>query len=216
MKIDTEELYGWLRDDGAEVDIGHHTRSRHIYDEDGIAINRGDWLINEWTGRKGTKPHPTSLYRLRILLDKQARLEVHGGWTSDHLVLKYYLLEYFYSSICFKITRDRLDKLIDDVVDNTLSPLCRNDNDIRHHMTDKGGKVDVNPSVTDTGERCRLQKLGERKFNDFWIGKMVAEEPGRTAYYYERKSREWGWPVNGKGWSKDTIKDFLRRKGIDE
>ena len=45
---------------------------------------------------------------------------------------------------------------------------------------------------------------------------MIDGEPGRTAYYYAKKSREWAVGVNGKGWSKDTVKDFMVRKGIDE
>lgn len=212
-----EDLYEWFTENGVVIDRHHHTRSRHEYDTDGIAINKGDWLINEWTGRRGTRPHPTCQHKFEYLLDKQARLEYLGGWTDDHLAVKYYLYEYFLSSIEYKITKKRLDETIDSVVDRVFSPwgACLLD-DLEHKTVDKGGKVDIAPSIIDSKKRKSLQKKGERKFNDYWIGRMIDGEPGRTAYYYAKKSREWAVGVNGKGWSKDTVKDFMVRKGIDE
>lgn len=214
--MNIEDFYEWNIENGVVIDKQHHTRSRHEYDTDGIAINKGDWLINEWTGRRGTKPHPTCQHRFEYLLDKQARLECLGGWTDDHLAVKYYLYEYFFSSIDYKITRKRLDETIDSVVDRVFSPFgALLLDDLKHKTVDKGGKVDISPFIMDSKKRKSLQKKGERKFNDYWIGRMINGEPGRTAYYYAKKSREWAVGVNGKGWSKDTIKDFMVRKGID-
>ena len=92
---------------GVEVDLHHHTHSRHEYDEDGIAINKGDWLCNEchcWNG-KDRKAHPTHRKKLEYLLDKQARLEYYGGWTEDREALRFYLHEYFQSSVEYNIPK---------------------------------------------------------------------------------------------------------------
>ena len=218
MNIPT--IYEWCIMNGVEVDLHHHTHSRHEYDEDGIAINKGDWLCNEchcWNG-KDRKAHPTHRKKLEYLLDKQARLEYYGGWTEDREALRFYLHEYFQSSVEYNIQDKVLEDLVEEIIERLLSEWYRpNNGDLKHDTRVNGGKVDIDPkAVKDERTRRSLQKKGERKFNDWWIGRMIEGEPGRTAYYYSKKSREWAEPVNGKGWSKDTIKDFMRREKIDE
>lgn len=208
-----KELFDTLVDCGFSFDKTHHTHSKYVYDCDGICVNKGDWYQNIWTGRRNEKARPKTTDKLKYLLDKQARLEIVGGWVTkdDKEVLHYYLMEYFYSSIEFPLTEYAIDRIVTDIVND----VCRDNRcviygDLLQPMTEKGGKVNVDPRIKDTKERSRLYKQGEKKFNEYWIRKMINSEPGRTAYFYHKYSKEFSQQINGgAGWDKNTIKNVL-------
>ena len=203
---------------GIPLDKFHHTHSKYHFDEDGIAINKGDWLQNVWTGRRNEKARPKTIDNLKYLLDKQARLEILGEWVTndDKEILHYYLIEYFYSSIDFTIDDKSINRIVVDVVND----VCRDNrcmviDDLLQPMTEKGGKVSINPSITDKKERSSLQKKGEKKFNEYWIRKMIQSKPGKTAYYYDKYyAKEFSKNINGGvGWYKNTIQRVIDSLG---
>ena len=212
--IEIDKLYDTLIDRGFSLDKNHHTHSKYVYDSDGICVNRGDWLQNIWTGRKNEKATPKSIDKLKYLLDKQARLEILGGWVTkdDKEVLHYYLMEYYFTSIYFPTN---INKIIVDIVND----ICRDNrcmlyNDLLQDMKEKGGKVSIDPNISDLKERSRLYKKGEQKFNEYWIEKMIKTKPGKTAYYYHKYSKEFTKSINGGvGWDKNTIKNVLQKIG---
>lgn len=214
IMIEIDKLYNTLIDRGFSLDKNHHTHSQYVYDSDGICVNRGDWLQNIWTGRKNEKATPKSIDKLKYLLDKQARLEILGGWVTkdDREVLHYYLMEYYFTSIDFPTN---IDKIIVDIVND----ICRDNrsmlyNDLLQDMKEKGGKVSIDPNFLDLKERSRLYKKGEKKFNEYWIEQMIKTEPGKTAYYYHKYSKEFTKSINGGvGWSINTIKNVLQKIG---
>ncbi len=80
------------------------------------------------------------------------------------------------------------------MVVDVVNDVCRDNrcirlDDLLQPMTEKGGKVEVDPSITDQKERLRLYKQGEKRFNEYWIRKMIQSEPGKTAHYYNK----WGF-----------------------
>ena len=197
IMIEIDKLHNTLIDRGFYLDKNHHTHSQYVYDSDGICVNRGDWLQNIWTGRKNEKATPKSIDKLKYLLDKQARLEILGGWVTkdDREVLHYYLMEYYFTSIDFP---SNIDKIIVDIVND----ICRDNrsmlyNDLLQDMKEKGGKVSIDPNILDFKERSRLYKKGEKKFNEYWIEQMIKTEPGKTAYYYHKYSKEFTKSING-------------------
>ena len=212
IMIEIDKLYDTLIDRGFYLDKNHHTHSKYVYDSDGICVNRGDWLQNVWTGRKNEKATPRSIEKLKYLLDKQARLEILGGWVTKHdrEVLHYYLMEYYFTSIYFPTN---IDKIIVDIIND----ICRDNrcmlyNDLLQDMKEKGGKVSIDPNILDLKERSRLYKKGEKKFNEYWIEQMIKTEPGKTAYYYHKYSKEFTKSINGgAGWDKNTIKNVLKK-----
>ena len=212
IMIEIDKLYDTLIDRGFYLDKNHHTHSKYVYDSDGICVNRGDWLQNVWTGRKNEKATPKSIDKLKYLLDKQARLEILGGWVTkdDREVLHYYLMEYYFTSIYFPTN---IDKIIVDIIND----ICRDNrcmlyNDLSQDMKEKGGKVSIDPNILDLKERSRLYKKGEKKFNEYWIEQMIKTEPGKTAYYYHKYSKEFTKSINGgAGWDKNTIKNVLKK-----
>ena len=213
-----KKIFNRLVDCGFSPDKTHHTHSKYLYDEDGIAINKGDWLQNVWTGRRNEKARPKTIDNLKYLLDKQARLEIQGGWVTndDKEILHYYLIEYFYSSIDFPIDEFILNRIVVDIVND----VCRDNrcirlDDLLQPMTEKGGKVEVDPNITDKKERSRLYKQGEKKFNEYWIKQMIQSEPGKTAYYYDKYyAKEFSKNINGGvGWYKNTIQRVLDSLG---
>lgn len=213
-----KKLFNRLVDSGFSPDKTHHTHSKYLYDSDGIAINKGDWLQNVWTGRRNEKAKPKTIDNLKYLLDKQARLEIEGGWLTndDKEILHYYLMEYFYSSIDFSIDEFILNRIVVDIVND----VCRDNrcirlDDLLQPMTEKGGKVEVDPNITDQKERLRLYKQGEKRFNEYWIKKMIQSEPGKTAHYYNKYyAKEFSKQINGGiGWGKNTIQRILNKLG---
>ena len=209
-----KKLFNRLVDCGFSPDKTHHTHSKYHFDEDGIAINKGDWLQNIWTGRRNEKAKPKTIDNLKYLLDKQARLEIQGGWVTkdDKEILHYYLMEYFYSSIDFPTNDKSINRIVVDVVND----VCRDNrcmvlDDLAQSMTEKGGKVEVDPNITDVKQRARLYKLGEKKFNEYWIRKMIQSEPGKTAHYYNKYyAKEFSQQINGGvGWAKNTIQRVI-------
>ena len=209
-----KKLFNRLVDCGFSPDKTHHTHSKYHFDDDGIAINKGDWLQNVWTGRRNEKAKPKTIDNLKYLLDKQARLEIEGGWVTndDKEILHYYLIEYFYSSIDFPTDEFILNRIVVDIVNDVCrDSRCIRLDDLLQPMTEKGGKVEVDPSITDKKERARLYKQGEKKFNEYWIRKMINSEPGKTAYYYDKYyAKEFSKQINGGvGWAKNTIQKVL-------
>ena len=209
-----KKLFNRLVDCGFSPDKFHHTHSKYHFDDDGIAINKGDWLQNVWTGRRNEKAKPKTIDNLKYLLDKQARLEIEGGWVTndDKEILHYYLIEYFYSSIDFPTDEFILNRIVVDIVNDVCrDSRCIRLDDLLQPMTDKGGKVEVDPSITDKKERARLYKQGEKKFNEYWIRKMINSEPGKTAHYYNKYyAKEFSKQINGGvGWAKNTIQKVL-------
>ena len=213
-----KELFNRLVECGFSPDKTHHTHSKYLYDSDGISINKGDWLQNVWTGRRNEKARPKTIDNLKYLLDKQARLEIQGGWVTndDKEILHYYLIEYFYSSIDFSIDEFILNRIVVDIVND----VCRDNrcirlDDLLQPMTEKGGKVNINPNITDKRKRSSLQKKGEKKFNEYWIKQMIQTEPGKTAYYYDKYyAKEFSKNINGGvGWYKNTIQRILDKLG---
>ena len=207
-----------LMEKGIPLDKFHHTHSKYHFDEEGIAINKGDWLQNVWTGRRNEKAKPKTIDNLKYLLDKQARLEIEGGWVEndEKEILHYYLIEYFYSSIDFPVDDKSINRIVVDVVNDVCRDnRCMNLNDLLQPMTEKGGKVSINPSITDKKERLSLQKKGEEKFNEYWIRKMIQTEPGKTAHYYNKYyAKEFSKQINGGvGWAKNTIQKIINQLG---
>ena len=203
---------------GIPLDKFHHTHSKYHFDDEGIAINKGDWLQNVWTGRRNEKAKPKTVDKLKYLLDKQARLEIEGGWLTndDKEILHYYLVEYFYSSIDFPIDESSINRIVVDVVNDVCRDnRCMNLNDLLQPMTEKGGKVEVDPSITDQKERLRLYKQGEKRFNEYWIKNMIQTEPGKTAHYYNKYyAKEFSKQINGGvGWDKKTIQKVINSLG---
>ena len=209
-----KKLFNRLVDCGFSPDKTHHTHSKYHFDSDGICINKGDWLQNVWTGRRNEKAKPKIIDNLKYLLDKQARLEILGGWVTkdDKEILHYYLMEYFYSSIDFPTDDKSINRIVVDVVNDVCRDnRCMNLNDLLQSMIEKGGKVEVDPNITDVKERARLYKQGEKKFNEYWIRKMIQSEPGKTAYYYHKYyAKEFSQQINGGvGWAKNTIQNVI-------
>ena len=87
--------------------------------------------------------------------------------------------------------------------------------DLLQPMTEKGGKVEVDPNITDQKERLRLYKQGEKRFNEYWIRKMIQSEPGKTAHYYNKYyAKEFSKQINGGvGWDKKTIQKVINSLG---
>ena len=73
--FEIDKLYNTLIDRGFSLDKFHHTHSKYHFDEDGIAVNKGDWLQNIWTGRKNEKATPKSIDKLKYLLDKEYKYQ---------------------------------------------------------------------------------------------------------------------------------------------
>ena len=213
-----KKLFNRLVDSGFSPDKTHHTHSKYSYDSDGIAINKGDWLQNVWTGRRNEKAKPKTIDNLKYLLDKQARLEIEGGWVTkdDKEILHYYLIEYFYSSIDFPTDEFILNRIVVDIVNDVCrDSRCIRLDDLLQPMTEKGGKVEVDPNITDQKERLRLYKQGEKRFNEYWIKKMIQSEPGKTAHYYNKYyAKEYTQHINGGlGWDKKTIQKVINSLG---
>ena len=213
-----KKLFNRLVDSGFSPDKTHHTHSKYLYDSDGICINKGDWLQNVWTGRRNEKAKPKTIDKLKYLLDKQARLEIQGGWVKndDKEILHYYLMEYFYSSIDFPTDEFILNRIVVDIVNDVCrDSRCIRLDDLLQPMTEKGGKVEVDPNITNQKERLRLYKQGEQKFNEYWIKKMINSEPGKTAHYYNKYyAKEFSKQINGGvGWGKNTIQRILNKLG---
>lgn len=213
-----KELFNRLVDLGFSPDKYHHTHSKYMYDSDGICINKGDWYKNVWTGRRNEKAKPKTIDNLKYLLDKQARLEIIGGWVTndDKEILHYYLMEYFYSSIEFQITESNINRIVIDIVNDVFRDnRCIVLDDLLQPMTEKGGKVEVDPTIKDRKERSRLYKQGEKKFNEYWIKKMIQGEPGKTAYYYHKYyAKDYTQQINGGvGWDKKTIQKVIDKIG---
>ena len=213
-----KKLFNRLVDSGFSPDETHHTHSKYLYDSDGIAINKGDWLQNVWTGRRNEKARPKTIDNLKYLLDKQARLEIQGGWVTkdDKEILHYYLIEYFYSSIDFPTDEFILNRIVVDIVNDVCrDSRCMNLNDLLQPMTEKGGKVSINPDIKDKRKRSSLQKKGEKKFNEYWIKQMIQSNPGKTAYYYDKYyAKEFSKNINGGvGWYKNTIQRVIDSLG---
>ena len=213
-----KKLFNRLVDSGFSPDKTHHTHSKYLYDSDGIAINKGDWLQNVWTGRRNEKAKPKTIDNLKYLLDKQARLEIEGGWVTndDKEILHYYLIEYFYTSIDFSIDEFILNRIVVDIVNDVCrDSRCIRLDDLLQPMTEKGGKVNINPDITDKRKRSSLQKKGEQKFNEYWIRKMIQSKPGKTAYYYDKYyAKEFSKNINGGvGWYKNTIQRVIDSLG---
>ena len=213
-----KKLFNRLVDCGFSPDKTHHTHSKYHFDEDGICINKGDWLQNVWTGRRNEKAKPKTIDNLKYLLDKQARLEIEGGWVTndDKEILHYYLIEYFYSSIDFSIDEFILNRIVVDIVNDVCrDSRCIRLDDLLQSMIEKGGKVSINPDITDKRKRSSLQKKGEKKFNEYWIRKMIMSEPGKTAHYYNKYyAKEFTQQINGGlGWDKKTIQKVIDSLG---
>ena len=47
-------------------------------------------------------------------------------------------------------------------------------------------KVHIHPSITNQSLVGRLSKEGEQRYNDYWIGKFIEENPGRSRYWYSK------------------------------
>ena len=213
-----KKLFSRLVDSGFSPDKTHHTHSKYLYDSEGICINKGDWLQNVWTGRRNEKAKPKTIDNLKYLLDKQARLEIEGGWVTndDKEILHYYLIEYFYSSIDFSIDEFILNRIVVDIVNDVCrDSRCIRLDDLLQSMIEKGGKVSINPDITDKRKRSSLQKKGEKKFNEYWIKKMIQSEPGKTAHYYNKYyAKEFTQQINGGlGWDKKTIQKVIDSLG---
>lgn len=203
--------YDFLTAGGLNPEKGHHEHSKYEYDTDGIAINKGDWLLNRWTGR-GAKPTPDK-ENLKKLIYRQASLECNGGWIDVYNpielpILKYYLDEYYINSIEFFDDGYALT-LIDTIVKSIFSHRVRLfDGPVKQSMLDKGGKVHV------LDGDAKKYKKGEKIFNYYWMEKLILDYPGHTPNWYGNFSREWAKNINGRGWNRSSFERFFKEKKV--
>ena len=190
-----EEIYKKLVREGIKIDREHHTHSIYEYDKDGVAINKGDWLVNEYhkeVRRKGKRYHTTTVsvcdygYLMRLLY-KQAYFEVACGYADNEKSLYYYLLSYYCRNILYFEDDRKLDfdykKTIVEVI-KTVTKKGKDEIDLAP-MKDSS-KVHIHPSITNQSLVGRLSKEGEQRYNDYWIGKFIEENPGRSRYWYSK------------------------------
>lgn len=199
--------YEYLTASGYNLDSHHHEHSRYDYDEDGIAINKGDWLVNRYTGR-GDRVSVYEEEKLKKLLFKQAALECYGGYADNEKVLRYYLYEYYYSSIDY-IDNGFAEKYIDWMSREIFlgNPKAKiYSSSVKQSMLEKGGKVHVID-----GDLKKYNK-GERMFNFYWMEQMIKEHPGHSYRWYADFSKKWAKNINGRGWSRDSFIRFFKSK----
>ena len=190
-----EEIYKKMVREGIHLDREHHTHSIYEYDKDGIAINKGDWLVNEYhkeVRRKGKRYHTTAVsvsdygYLMRLLY-KQAYFEVACGYADNEKSLYYYLLSYYCRNILYFEDDGKLNfdykKTIVEVI-KTVTKKGKDEIDLAP-MKDSS-KVHIHPSITNQSLVGRLSKEGEQRYNDYWIGKFIEENPGRSRYWYSK------------------------------
>lgn len=187
------QRYGFLKTKGIKIDPHHHTHSRYDY-EDGIAINKGDWLKNEWC--KGICNVVTK-ERLDALLLKQGLFERVCGYATTKAQLYWYLLEYY----CTCIDYDP-DFNIEGLGDNL------NWEDKIREATDKAweipleeidtapmkdnSKVHIDVEGKDRKEIGRLAKEGERRYNRYRIEDFIKRNPDKSKQWYINHFEEIG------------------------
>lgn len=191
--VDT--IYKKLVREGIHIDREHHTHSIYKYDKDGIAINKGDWLVNEYhkeIRRKGKRYHTTAVsvvdysYLMKLLY-KQAYFEIACGYADNKKTLYYYLLSYYCRNILYFEDDPKLDfnynKPLMEVIKAVMKK-GKNEMDLEPMKDSR--KVHIHPSITNQKMAGRLAKEGERRYNDYWIGKFIEENPGRSRYWYSK------------------------------
>jgi len=190
-----DDLYRKLRQEGVSIDGEHHTHSIYEYDKDGIAINKGDWLVNEYhreIRRNGKRFHTTTVSvcdygYLKSLLYKQAYFEIACGYADNVQSLYYYLISYYCRNILYfeddgKLVFDYKKTIVE--VIKTVMKKSKDEIDLEP-MKDNS-KVKIHPRITNQRLVGRLSKEGERRYNDYWIGKFIEENPGRSKYWYSK------------------------------
>lgn len=195
--------YLYLKTKGIKIDPHHHTHSRYAY-EDGIAINKGDWLKNEWC--KGICSVITK-ERLEALLLKQGLFERACGYASTKAELYWYLLEYYCTCIDYIADfddnidwEDKVRKATDRAWEIPIEEI-----DIEP-MRDSG-KVHIDKEGKTKSEIGRLSKEGERRYNRYKIERFIGENPGRTKYWYIKNHKLIGV-------SEDTVKRYFKEKNF--
>ena len=164
--------------------IHHHTHSRYHYNEEGIAINKGDWLINQNPKGKNGLPLKVIVVKdklyLNKLLIKQCSFEIVCGFVKCNEELEFYLIEYFCNNIDY-VGEEEIDieKMITDVI-TYVNKKCR----INKKKMKDDKKVKISPRITDKSEIGRLSRKGEKMYYDYYIEKFVNKYLGRNKKWY--------------------------------
>lgn len=207
-KEELDSFFRKLKDKGLKIDPHHHTHSPYEFD-DGVAINKGDWLKNEWcrkTKKGGVSGVCTVLTKERLdsLLFKQALFEKVCGYATVKEQLYWYVMEYYCSSIDYIADFDdninwlsKIEKAVDKAWAIPLEEI-----DVETMRDNSKVKVDT---VGRTKEEVgKLAKVGEKIYNQWIIGEFVKKNPGMSKKWYMRNAAE------RIGVSESTVKRYLR------
>lgn len=164
----------------------HHTHSYYEYNDDGIAINKGNWLKNE--NPKGKNGIPIKVIKvkdlntLNNLLIKQCAFEIACGYIKCDAELKYYLIEYFCNSMDCQIDID-IESEIDNVIKYVKRKCCIN----KKKMKDDS-KVHISPKIKDKSLIGKLSRKGQKLYYDYYIEKFVNKYLGKDKTWYYKHS----------------------------
>lgn len=179
---------------GIPLDKWHHTHSKYHFDEEGIAINKGDWLTNPYHGRIKV-PDKKSL---NSLLWKQGCLEILSGYTLLYEQLLYYLLEYYESNIDYG---GNGEKMVFDVAANLWD---KRDILDRRPLKDEG-KVKIDTHGKTKSDIGRLSRKGEKMYYRWLVEEFIRKNPNKSNYWYIKHCSEIGV-------SESTIKRYFGYK----
>ena len=203
-------VFNKLKAGGVRIDAHHHTHSPYKFDEDGIAINRGDWLKNEYcrkTKKGGVSGVCTVISRKRLdsLLLKQGLFERVCGYATTKAQLLWYVMEYYCSSIDYIADFDdniEWKDIIGEAVEKAWNtPLEEIDVE---PMRDRK-KVKLERSCNTQSEVASLSNKGVKKYNESLIDEFMKRNPGQSKYWYIQHHKEIGL-------GKNTVKRYLYKK----
>lgn len=202
-------VFNKLKSGGVRIDAHHHTHSPYKF-EDGIAINRGDWLKNEYchkTKKGGVSGVCTVISRKRLdsLLLKQGLFERVCGYATTKAQLLWYVMEYYCSSIDYIADFDdniEWKDIIGEAVEKAWNtPL--EDIDVEPMRDNRKVKVDTRGKTK--SEVGSLSKEGQKKHNYELIEEFMKRNPGQSRYWYIQHHKEIGL-------GKNTVERYLYKK----
>lgn len=202
-------VFNKLKAGGVRIDAHHHTHSPYKF-EDGIAINRGDWLKNEYchrTKKGGVSGVCTVISRKRLdsLLLKQGLFERVCGYATTKAQLLWYVMEYYCSSIDYIADFDdniEWKDIIGEAVEKAWNtPL--EDIDVEPMRDNRKVKVDTRGKTK--SEVGSLSKEGQKKHNCELIEEFMGRNPGQSRYWYIQHHKEIGL-------GEATVKRYLYKK----
>ena len=166
---------------GIPLDKFHHTHSKYQFDDEGISINKGDWLTNPYHGIIKV-PDKKSL---NSLLWKQGCLEILSGYALLYEQLVYYLLEYYESNIDYNGKGEKV------VFDVAVDLWGKKDSLDRTPLKDEG-KVKIDTQNKTKSEIGKLARKGEKMYYRWLVEDFIKKNPDHTKYWYIKNHEKIG------------------------